>query len=107
MKGKPLWCLGLALGAGVIVTDPAGLAVNCAFYRSMDTDYRGHLDGKGEEVMMKDRIWLISAITCFVAAVVLLAGSAIGIPDTLVRIFGVINVVSLLTVVYRTVRNKK
>ena len=21
MKGKPLWCLGLALGAGVIVTD--------------------------------------------------------------------------------------
>ena len=56
---------------------------------------------------MKDRIWLISAITCFVAAVVLLAGSAIGIPDTLVRIFGVINVVSLLTVVYRTVRNKK
>ena len=21
MKGKPLWCIGLALGAGVIVTD--------------------------------------------------------------------------------------
>lgn len=44
--------------------------------------------------MTKDKIWLISAIVCFLAAVVSLAGSAIGMSDTLVRIFGVINVVS-------------
>lgn len=57
--------------------------------------------------MTKDKIWLISAIVCFLAAVVSLAGSAIGMSDTLVRIFGVINVVSLAIVVYRTIQNKR
>jgi hypothetical protein len=57
--------------------------------------------------MTKDKIWLISAIVCFLAAVVSLAGSAIGMSDTLVRIFGVINVVSLVIVVYRTIQNKR
>ena len=57
--------------------------------------------------MTKDTIWLISAIVCFLAAVVSLAGSAIGMSDTLVRIFGVINVVSLVIVVYRTIQNKR
>ena len=57
--------------------------------------------------MTKDNIWLISAIVCFLAAVVSLAGSAIGMSDTLVRIFGVINVVSLVIVVYRTIQNKR
>ena len=57
--------------------------------------------------MTKDKIWLISAIVCFLAAVVSQAGSAIGMSDTLVRIFGVINVVSLVIVVYRTIQNKR
>ena len=57
--------------------------------------------------MTKDKIWLISAIVCFLAAVVSLARSAIGMSDTLVRIFGVINVVSLVIVVYRTIQNKR
>ncbi len=57
--------------------------------------------------MTKDKIWLISAIVCFLAAVVSLAGSAIGMSDTLARIFGVINVVSLVIVVYRTIQNKR
>lgn len=57
--------------------------------------------------MTKDKIWLISAIVCFLAAVVSLAGSAIGMSDTLVRIFGVINVVSLVIVVYRTIQNMR
>lgn len=57
--------------------------------------------------MTKDKIWLISAIVCFLAAVVSLAGSAIGMSDTSVRIFGVINVVSLVIVVYRTIQNKR
>ena len=57
--------------------------------------------------MIKDRIWLISAIVCFLAAVVSLAGSAIGMSDTLVRIFGVVNIISLAIVVYRTVQNKR
>ena len=57
--------------------------------------------------MTKDKIWLISAIVCFLAAVVSLAGSAIGMSDTLVRIFGVINIVSLVIVVYRTIQNKR
>ena len=57
--------------------------------------------------MTKDKIWLISAIVCFLAAVVSLSGSAIGMSDTLVRIFGVINVVSLVIVVYRTIQNKR
>lgn len=57
--------------------------------------------------MTKDKIWLISAIVCFLAAVVSLAGSAIGMSDTLVRIFGVINVVSLVIVVYRMIQNKR
>lgn len=57
--------------------------------------------------MTKDKIWLISSIVCFLAAVVSLAGSAIGMSDTLVRIFGVINVVSLVIVVYRTIQNKR
>ena len=56
--------------------------------------------------MTKDKIWLISAIVCFLAAVVSLAGSAIGMPDTLVRIFGVVNIVSLVIVVYRTIQKK-
>ena len=43
---------------------------------------------------------------CFLAAVVSLAGSAIGMPDTLVRIFGVVNIVSLVIVVYRTIQKK-
>ena len=57
--------------------------------------------------MTRDRIWLISAIVCFLAAVVSLAGSAVGMSDTLVRIFGVVNIISLAIVVYRTVQNKK
>ena len=57
--------------------------------------------------MTRDRIWLISAIVCFLAAVVSLAGSAVGMPDTLVRIFGVVNIISLVIVVYRTVQNKR
>ena len=57
--------------------------------------------------MTKDKIWLISAIVCFMAAVVSLVGSAIGMSDTLVRIFGVINIVSLVIVVYRTIQNKR
>lgn len=57
--------------------------------------------------MTKDKIWLISAIVCFLAAVVSLAGSAIGMPDTLVRIFGVVNIVSLVIVVYRTIQKKR
>jgi len=56
--------------------------------------------------MTKDKIWLISAIVCFVAAIITLAGNAIGMSDTLVRIFGVINVISLVIVVYRTIQNK-
>ena len=57
--------------------------------------------------MIKDKIWLISVIVCFLAAVVSLAGSAIGISDTLRRIFGVTILVSLVIVVYRTVWNKR
>ena len=57
--------------------------------------------------MTKDKIWLISAIVCFLAAVVSLAGSAVGMSDTLVRIFGVVNIISLVIVVYRTVQNKR
>ena len=57
--------------------------------------------------MTRDRIWLISAIVCFLAAVVTLAGSAVGMSDTLVRIFGVVNIISLVIVVYRTVQNKR
>ena len=57
--------------------------------------------------MTKDRIWLISAIACFLAAVISLAGSAVGLSDTLVRIFGVVNIISLVIVVYRTVQNKR
>ena len=57
--------------------------------------------------MTKDRIWLISAIVCFLAAVISLAGSAVGMPDTLVRVFGAVNIISLVIVVYRTVRNKR
>jgi len=57
--------------------------------------------------MTKDRIWLISAIVCFLAAIVSLAGSAIGMSDTLVRIFGVVNIISLVIVVYRTVQSKR
>jgi hypothetical protein len=64
------------------------------------------MEGKSEEVMTKDKIWLISAIVCFVAAIITLAGNAIGMSDTLVRIFGVINVISLVIVVYRTIQNK-
>ena len=33
--------------------------------------------------MIKDKIWLISVIVCFLAAVVSLAGSAIGISEHL------------------------
>ena len=57
--------------------------------------------------MTRDRIWLISAIVCFLAAVVSLAGSAFGMSDTLVRIFCVVNIISLVIVVYRTVQNKR
>lgn len=57
--------------------------------------------------MTKDRIWLISAIVCFLAAVISLAGSAVGMSDTLVRVFGAVNIISLVIVVYRTVRNKR
>ena len=57
--------------------------------------------------MTKDKIWLISAIVCFLAAVVSLAGSAIGMSETLVRIFGVINIVSLVIVAYRTIQNRR
>ena len=55
--------------------------------------------------MNKDKIWLISVIVCFMTSVFSLAGSAIGMSDTLVRIFGVINIVSLVIVVYRTIKN--
>lgn len=65
------------------------------------------MERKGENIMTNDKIWLISAIVCFVAAIVSLAGSAIGMSDTLVRIFGVINVVSLVVTVYRTIQNKR
>lgn len=57
--------------------------------------------------MTRDRIWLISAIVCFLAAVISLAGSANGTSDTLVRIFGVVNIISLAVVVYRTAQNKR
>lgn len=57
--------------------------------------------------MTNDKVWLISAIVCFVAAVVSLTGSAIGMSDTLVRIFGVINVVSLVITVYRTIQKRR
>ena len=57
--------------------------------------------------MTNDKVWLISAIVCFVAALLTLTGSAVGMSDTLVRIFGVINVISLVIVVYRTIRNKR
>lgn len=57
--------------------------------------------------MNKDKIWLISAIVCFLAAVVSLAGSAIGMSETLVRIFGVINIVFLVIVAYRTIQNRR
>ena len=57
--------------------------------------------------MTTDKVWLISAIVCFVAAVVSLTGAAIGMSDTLVRIFGVINVVSLVITVYRTIQKKR
>lgn len=56
--------------------------------------------------MIKDKIWLVSAIVCFLAAVISLAGSAVGMSDTLVRIVGVVNLISLAVVVYRTVKNK-
>ncbi len=57
--------------------------------------------------MTKDKIWLVSAIVCFLAAVISLAGSAVGMSDTLVRIFGVVNLISLAVVVFRTVQNKR
>ena len=57
--------------------------------------------------MTKDKIWLVSAVICFLAAAVSLAGSAVGMSDTLVRIFGVVNIISLVIVVYRTVQNRK
>ena len=57
--------------------------------------------------MTKDKIWLVSAIICFLAAVISLAGSAVGMSDTLVRIFGVVNLISLAVVVFRTVQNKR
>ena len=57
--------------------------------------------------MLKDKVWLISAIVCFLAAVVSLAGPSVGMSDTLVRVFGVINIVSLVTVVYRTLKGKR
>ena len=57
--------------------------------------------------MIKDKIWLISAIVCFLAAVLGLAGSSIGIPDTPARIIGIINIISLVVVVFRTLRNKR
>ena len=56
--------------------------------------------------MTKDRIWLVSVVVCFAAAVFGLAGSAIGMPDTLVRIIGMINLVSLVIVMYRTVKGR-
>lgn len=62
---------------------------------------------KDEQIMTNDKVWLISTIVCFIAALLTLTGSAIGMPDTLVRIFGVINVVSLVVTVYRTIRNKR
>ena len=57
--------------------------------------------------MTKDKIWLISAMVCFLAAVLSLAGSAVGLSDTLVRIFGAVNIISLVIVVYRTVRYRR
>ena len=56
--------------------------------------------------MTGDKIWLISAIVCFVAAIAALAGTAIGLSDTLVRIIGAVNIVSLVIVVYRTMNRK-
>ena len=56
--------------------------------------------------MTKDKVWLVSAIVCFLATIISLAGSAIGMSDTLVRIVGVVNLISLAVVVYRTVQNK-
>ena len=73
----------------------------------MGADYCGHLERKGKEAVTKDRIWLISAIVCFLAAVISLAGSAVGMSDTLLRVFGAVNIISLVIVVYRTVRNKR
>ena len=57
--------------------------------------------------MTKDKIWLISAIVCFLASVASLAGSTVGMSDTLVRMFGVVNIISLVIVFYRTVQNKR
>ena len=57
--------------------------------------------------MTSDRIWLVSAIVCFVTAIATLVGCSIGMSDTLVRIFGVINVISLVIVVYRTIKNTR
>jgi hypothetical protein len=57
--------------------------------------------------MTKDKIWLISTIVCFLASVASLAGSAVGMSDTLARMFGVVNIISLVIVVYRTVQNKR
>lgn len=56
--------------------------------------------------MTKDKVWLVSAIVCFLAAIISLAGSAIGMSDTLVRIVGVVNLISMAVVVYKTVQNK-
>lgn len=56
---------------------------------------------------MKDKVWLISVIVCFLAAVISLAGSAVGMSDTLVRVFGLVNIVSLVTVIYRTMKGMK
>lgn len=56
---------------------------------------------------MKDKVWLISAAVCFLAAVISLAGSAVGMSDTWVRIFGVVNIFSLMIVVYRTLKSKR
>ena len=57
--------------------------------------------------MLKDKVWLVSVIVCFVSSVVLLAGKAIGMSDALVRVFGVIDLASVATVAYRTVKGKK
>jgi len=57
--------------------------------------------------MLKDKVWLTSAIVCFLAAVLTLTGTEVGMPDMLVRIFGVINVISLVVVVYRTIHQKE
>ena len=57
--------------------------------------------------MTRDKIWLISVIVCFLAAVISLTGSVVGLSDTLVRIFGAVNIISLVIVVYRTVRYRR